>query len=168
LRPIFCPILWIILTYFPFRRGKFKLFLYTPWKHIGGPPILISVLEGSQFLASRFGRFIFGEGNSGPTEQEARWAPELVWTIWMEVKCLYPTRIRTTNCPTRRLVTIPTFLFAREWKGSVTVNLCVCVCVCARYFNFWTNWQTFIKRGMKVVLFYFSPKWYVLISHIQQ
>jgi hypothetical protein len=60
-----------------------------------GPPFLTSTLDGSDWSASRSGRFTSGEITIVLTGQEAGWAPESVWTLWRTEKSPYAgNRIR--------------------------------------------------------------------------
>ena len=61
--------------------------------------------------------------NPRPTEQEAGWASESVWTYWKGDKSPAPTAIRTPDRPARSLVTIPTeydtgqYKYLKSWQS---------------------------------------------------
>jgi hypothetical protein len=69
-----------------------KLYHYMPRRHLGerrysSYSFSTSALDGGQWSASCPGRVLaLGKGSLVPTVQEAGWAPELVWTQWLEEK----------------------------------------------------------------------------------
>jgi hypothetical protein len=72
---------------------KVQLSRYTPWRRLGGErrcssySFLNSALDGGEWSASHPGRALPpGKGPPAPIVQEARWAPEPVWTQRLEEK----------------------------------------------------------------------------------
>ena len=84
-----------IITHLVFKVRS-KVSLSTPRTHIWGAKVqlhsfLTLVLDGGEWLPCP-SRFTPGERTLVPTEQEAGWTPELVWSFWRREKipCPYP------------------------------------------------------------------------------
>jgi hypothetical protein len=51
-----------------------------------------------------------------PIEQEAGWAPELLWTVWKRETSFASARIPTLDRPERSIVAIPPTLSWLNWN----------------------------------------------------
>ena len=74
-----------IITVLAFMVNS-KISLSTPWTHTWGVEVelhsfLTLALDGSEWLTSSSSCFTPGERTPVPTEQEAGWTPELVWSF---------------------------------------------------------------------------------------
>jgi hypothetical protein len=102
-------LVWLILqTENPLERGKGKvpvlIYLITmPWRHMGEWRYSSTILDLSTrwwWLASFMPWPLYPLGKPlVPTEQEARWAPELVWILQSREKISYPCQQSNPSCP---------------------------------------------------------------------
>jgi hypothetical protein len=95
-----CSSSWLLKTWLWFTTLLLQS-LYSPWRHLGerrysSYSFTTSALDGGEWSASRPDRALPPrKGPPVPIVQEAGWAPEPVWTRWLEEKSSAPAGDRT-------------------------------------------------------------------------
>lgn len=86
------------------NKDQVQLFLPTPWRRKGSgdmAPLILNLGTMSRWVVNITTRLV-------PTENEAGWIQEPVWTFWLRETLLSLVGTRIPNCPSASLVTIPT------------------------------------------------------------